>query len=98
MEILFELARRLGRDLGKPTAEELWNELRTLSPMHAGMSYKRLEELGGIQWPCYDETHPGERFLHGRLWQRPVVGPRAPFAWWTTSRRSRNCLRSSRCG
>jgi formate dehydrogenase major subunit len=47
--------------------------------MHAGMSYRRLEELGGIQWPCYDETHPGEMFLHSRLWQTPVVGPRAPF-------------------
>jgi formate dehydrogenase major subunit len=44
------------------------------------MSYARLEALGGIQWPCYDESHPGELFLHGRLWQRPIVGPRAPFS------------------
>jgi formate dehydrogenase major subunit len=47
--------------------------------MHAGMSYERLEALGGIQWPCYDEDHPGESFLHGRLWRDPVEGPRAPF-------------------
>ena len=47
--------------------------------MHAGMSYRRLEESGGIQWPCYDDSHPGELFLHGRLWQTPVLGPRAPF-------------------
>jgi formate dehydrogenase major subunit len=80
MEILCELSRRLGRDLGNPTAEELWNELRSLSPAHAGMSYRRLEEMDGLQWPCYDETHPGESYLHGRLWQRPVVGPLAPFA------------------
>jgi predicted molibdopterin-dependent oxidoreductase YjgC len=80
IEILLGLARRLGKDLGNPTAEELWNEVRTLSPAHAGMSYARLEELNGIQWPCYDETHPGELYLHGRLWQRPVVGPLAPFA------------------
>ena len=80
MEILCDLSRKLGHDLGNPTAEELWEEVRALSPAHAGMSYARLEALGGIQWPCYDETHPGEMFLHGRLWQRPVVGPRAPFA------------------
>ncbi len=79
LEILCELARRLGRDLGNPTAEELWNELRTLSPVHTGMSYARLEAEQGLQWPCYDESHPGEMYLHGRLWQRPVVGPRAPF-------------------
>ena len=78
-EILFELARRLGHDWGKPEPERIWNELRSLSPMNAGMSYARLEKLGGIQWPCYDETHPGEMFLHGRLWQKPVLGPRAPF-------------------
>ena len=46
--------------------------------MHAGMSYARLEELGGIQWPCWDDEHPGEQFIHGRLWDDPVVEP-APF-------------------
>ncbi len=80
IEILCELARRMGKDLGNPTAEELWNEVRALSPMHGGMSYARLEAEGGLQWPCYDETHPGESYLHGRLWQWPVVGPLAPFA------------------
>jgi formate dehydrogenase major subunit len=80
IEILCDLARRLGKDLGEPSAEEIWNELRSLSPVHAGMSYQRLEELNGIQWPCYDESHPGESYLHGRLWERPVLGPRAPFA------------------
>ena len=80
MEIVCELARRLGHDWGQPGAEEVWNEVRRLSPMHAGMSYARLEALGGIQWPCYDESHPGEIFLHGRLWQEPIVGPRAQFS------------------
>jgi formate dehydrogenase major subunit len=80
IEILCDLARRMGRDLGNPTAEELWDEVRQLSPVHAGMSYARLEALDGLQWPCYDEAHPGEMYLHGRLWERPVVGPLAPFA------------------
>jgi formate dehydrogenase major subunit len=43
------------------------------------MSYKRLEELGGIHWPCWDDEHPGELFLHSRLWEDPVPGSRAPF-------------------
>jgi predicted molibdopterin-dependent oxidoreductase YjgC len=79
IEIIYQLARRFGHEWGKPNAEKIWNELRQLSPMHAGMSYKRLEELGGIQWPCYDEAHPGEMYLHSRLWQDPLIGPRAPF-------------------
>jgi predicted molibdopterin-dependent oxidoreductase YjgC len=80
LDILFDLARRLGHDWGTPSSEAVWNELRPLSPMHGGMSYRRLEELGGIQWPCYDESHPGEMFLHGRLWSEPLIGPRAPFS------------------
>jgi formate dehydrogenase major subunit len=81
IEIIGEIARRLGADWGQPSAEDLWNELRTLSPMHAGMSYRRLEELGGIQWPCYDEQHPGELFLHARLWEEAPAkrGAPAPF-------------------
>ncbi len=78
--ILAELARRLGRDWGHPTAEEAWDELRSLSPMHGGMSYQRLEQLGGIQWPCPDESHPGSQFLHGRLWAEPREGRAAPFS------------------
>ena len=80
MEIVCELARRLGHDWGHPSAEEVWNEVRKLSPMHAGMSYARLEALGGIQWPCFDESHPGELFLHSRLWEEPLLGPRAQFS------------------
>jgi len=78
IEIVYELAGRLGHDLGSPRAEDVWNELRSLSPMHTGMSYARLEELGGIQWPCLDEAHPGSLFIHDRLWA-DVVEERAPF-------------------
>jgi formate dehydrogenase major subunit len=77
--ILYDLARRLGHDWGRPDAETIWNELRSLSPNHAGMSYARLEKLGGLQWPCYDEAHPGELFLHNRLWEQPLRGPRVAF-------------------
>src|SRR6266404_1749558 len=77
--IIAELARRMGADWGWQSAEDAWNEVRALSPVHAGMSYKRLEELGGLQWPCYDENHPGELFLHSRLWEDPVPGNRVPF-------------------
>ena len=80
IEIIVEIARRLGSDWGRPTAEQVWDECRSLSPMHGGMSYARLDELGGIQWPCPDETHPGTQFLHSRLWKEPAEGPLAPFS------------------
>jgi predicted molibdopterin-dependent oxidoreductase YjgC len=79
VDIICDLAQRLGCDWGRPTAEQVWDECRSLSPMHTGMSYARLDELGGIQWPCPDESHPGTQFLHERLWSDPVEGPRAPL-------------------
>jgi formate dehydrogenase major subunit len=80
IEIITELAHRLGAPWKYETSEEVWDECRSLSPMHGGMSYRRLEELGGIQWPCPDEQHPGTEFLHARLWERPVQGRPAPFS------------------
>jgi predicted molibdopterin-dependent oxidoreductase YjgC len=78
--ITAEIAKRLGHDWGHPTAEEIWNEVRRLAPIFAGMSYERLEKEGGLHWPCYDENHPGELFLHSRLWHEPIEGPPAPFS------------------
>lgn len=75
--ILAELAKRLGHgpafSYDKPSA--IWDEVRSLWPAVAGMSYERLER-GGLQWPCPDETHPGTRILHQA---RFPIGERATF-------------------
>lgn len=78
--IIGALAAGLGHDWRGLAAEDVWGEVRRLSPIHAGMSYRRLDELGGLQWPCRNEDEAGEQFLHARLWERPVGGRRAPFS------------------
>ena len=55
VRIMVDLAERLGHTWEYGSSEDVWNELRSLAPNHAGMSYARLEELGGIQWPCFSE-------------------------------------------
>ncbi len=79
IEILCLLANEMGHNWDIPNSEQVWDELRSLSPMHAGMSYARLEEHGGLQWPCPDEDHPGTLFLHGWLWEDPMPREPAPF-------------------
>jgi formate dehydrogenase major subunit len=69
----------MGHDWPTLTPEQAWDELRSLSPMHRGMSYARLEGMGGIQWPCPDEDHAGTPYLHSRLWEEDT-GPKAPFS------------------
>lgn len=78
--IFYALADAMGHQWGDPVAEDIWDELRTLSPMHAGMSYDRIDQLGGIQWPCPTDDHPGTLFLHGWLWEDPLPRDPAPFS------------------
>ena len=80
-DIIGDLARRMGIAWGDPSPEDLWDELRSLSPLHAGMSWQRLEDAGGLQWPCPSLDHPGTPFLHGWLWEDDLGGhDPAPFS------------------
>ncbi|WP_163783142.1 formate dehydrogenase subunit alpha [Myxococcus vastator] len=64
-EILCRAARALGHSQGFAfqSPEEVWDEVRRVWPAGAGLSYARLD-MGGLQWPCPDEAHPGTRRLH----------------------------------
>jgi formate dehydrogenase major subunit/formate dehydrogenase alpha subunit len=42
---------------------EIFDELASLTPSYAGISYERLER-GGLQWPCPTKYHPGTPYLH----------------------------------
>ncbi len=44
-------------------AAATFEEIRRCWPAMAGMNYGRLES-GGLQWPCFDEEHPGTPTLH----------------------------------
>ena len=80
--IIGDLARAMGHGWPERSAEEVWDELRSLSPLHKGMNYARLEALGGIQWPCPSEETLEPSFLHGRLWAEKLEdrGRLAPFS------------------
>ena len=79
--IIGEIAKRLGHDFGAPTAEDAWNDVRRVAPhMFGGMTYARLQEHDGLQWPCADASKAGSQFLHARLWENPVGGTPAPFS------------------
>jgi formate dehydrogenase major subunit len=79
--ILCGLAARLGHDWKYADAEEVWNELRAVSPDHYGMTYERLAEHQGLQWPCPSQDEVGPTYLHGRLWETDpeLRGRPAPF-------------------
>lgn len=61
--IFMELMKRLGYDKEYNTSEDVFEEIRKVTPQFAGITYDRIEEVG-IQWPCPTEDHPGTKFLH----------------------------------
>ena len=69
----------MGADWGESIAERVWDEVRALSPVHAGMSYRGSRSWAGSSGRATTRTHPGELFLHSRLWEDPVPGNRVPF-------------------
>ena len=46
------------------TPQEIFEEIRQVTPAYAGITYERLEREGGLQWPCPHPDHPGTRYLH----------------------------------
>ena len=64
-EIVCDVAREMGFGAAFTfhSAEEVWNEIRTVWKAGAGISYARIEH-GGLQWPCPDDAHPGTTILH----------------------------------
>ncbi|MBE2985806.1 molybdopterin-dependent oxidoreductase [Campylobacter sp. RM12920] len=65
-KVVCNIANRMGLEgFNFGNAEQVWNELRELMPkFFGGISYYRLEKLGGISWPCPDEDHPGTPVLY----------------------------------
>ncbi|SBT88390.1 assimilatory nitrate reductase catalytic subunit [Streptomyces sp. DI166] len=77
LEVMHELADRLGVEKGFPTdPEEVFEELRRASAGgaadYSGITYRRLAEENGVFWPCpaegADPEHPGTpRLFHDRF-------------------------------
>jgi predicted molibdopterin-dependent oxidoreductase YjgC len=67
--IICELASRMGYPMSYNSAEEIFEEMRSLTPSYAGMTYARLEGAG-LTWPCPAEDHPGTPILHKEQFTR----------------------------
>ncbi|MBI5116201.1 formate dehydrogenase subunit alpha [Candidatus Poribacteria bacterium] len=63
-QIVCDIATRMGHPgFSFNSAEEVFDEIRKLTPQYAGITYQRLDEAG-IQWPCPTTDHPGTPILH----------------------------------
>lgn len=61
--ILCRLAKKMGYTWSYADSEDIFNEMRRVTPSYAGMTHARLG-MRGLQWPCPTEDHPGTPILH----------------------------------
>ena len=61
--ILQQLANRIGLPWNYADAAQVFEEMRSLMPSHAGISHARLEVEDCVTYPCADETDPGQAVL-----------------------------------
>ena len=63
-EVTVRLANALGYPMAYRNSEEIMAEIAELTPTFTGVSYKKLDELGSIQWPCNDAAPEGTPTMH----------------------------------
>ena len=63
-EITAALSNALGYPMHYQHASDIMDEVAALTPTFKGVSFKKLDELGSIQWPCNDETPFGTPTMH----------------------------------
>ena len=62
-EVICDLSTRFGLPMKYESPSEIFDEMASVTPSYAGLSYERLEK-GGIPWPCPTPDHPGTPILH----------------------------------
>ncbi len=106
-DVINGVARAMGVDFGFDDGpgthidtSRVMDEIAELTPAWGGVSYRRLDELGVLQWPCPSPDHPGTHtvhehgaFLSGKAklratpWQDPGEIPDDEYPFYLTTTR-----------
>ena len=76
--IISEISKRLGYGNKFSSPRGIMEEISALTPSYGGITYDRLENIEGLQWPCPNSDHPGTPVLHVEKFARR--GGKATFA------------------
>ena len=63
LDIICEVARRLGAQFNYPDAASVLAEINRVVPQYGGITRERLDDFG-LVWPCPNPEHPGTPILH----------------------------------
>jgi formate dehydrogenase major subunit len=63
-EVTMKLSAALGYPMNYAHPSEIMDEIARLTPTFAGISFKKLDEVGSLQWPCNDAAPEGTPIMH----------------------------------
>ncbi|MFD1672946.1 formate dehydrogenase subunit alpha [Agrilactobacillus yilanensis] len=63
-DVFTEIATAMGYPMHYNSASEIMDEIAQLVPTFGGVSFDRLENPNGLQWPCLDVHDPGTPIMH----------------------------------
>jgi formate dehydrogenase major subunit len=63
-EVTQLLSNALGYPMNYSSAKEILDEIASLVPTFKGVSFKKLDEQGSVQWPCNDDAPDGTPTMH----------------------------------
>ncbi len=58
------LATAMGHPMSYNNAAQIMDEIASLTPTFAGVSFAHLDRVGSVQWPCTKESPLGTRIMH----------------------------------
>ena len=63
-EVTQLLANALGYEMKYAHPSEIMDEIASLTPTFHGVTFKKIEQLGSVQWPCNDAAPEGTPIMH----------------------------------
>jgi len=63
-EIVCKLSTAMGYPMSYVNAAEIMDEIASLTPTFAGVSFAHLDRVGSVQWPCTAVKPLGTRIMH----------------------------------
>ncbi len=69
-EVTQMLSNAMGYPMNYKHPSEIMAEIASLTPTFAGVSYEKIDQLGSVQWPCYDEDSVGTPIMHEETFMR----------------------------
>lgn len=63
-EAACEIAALMGFEMGWESSSQIMDEIAATTPTFAGVSFKHLDEVGSVQWPCNADAPLGTPIMH----------------------------------